>query len=186
MNQAPATHTPFAQDGEAAVIALGSNLGDREANLRSALASIDALDGVTVTAASGIVESHAVKPEGVDAAAPNYLNAVALVRCELGAETLLDELGAIEAQAGRIRTEYWGDRTLDLDIITFGELSVDSARLVLPHPRAWQRPFVVVPWLQVDADAALPGHGRIDRLEAASSPAVWPFEAQPLMDGVSQ
>ena len=166
-----------------AVIALGSNLGDREANLRRAIGAIDALDGVTVTTASGMVESQAVKPEGVDAAAPSYLNAVALVQSELPAERLLDELNRIETEHGRVRHERWGDRTLDLDIVAFGELTVDSARLTLPHPRAWQRAFVIVPWLQVDPDAVLPGHGRIDALEVAASSEVWPFDAAPLLDG---
>jgi 2-amino-4-hydroxy-6-hydroxymethyldihydropteridine diphosphokinase len=167
-----------------AVIALGSNLGDREANLRHALRAMDALDGVMVTAASGIVESHAVKPEGVDAAAPSYLNAVALVKSELPAERLLDELNRIEVESGRVREERWGDRTLDLDIVTFGVLSADTERLTLPHPRAWQRPFVIVPWLQVDPDATIQGRGRIDALEAAISSEVWAFGAAPLMEAV--
>ncbi len=164
-----------------AVIALGSNLGDREANLRAAVAEIAALDGVRLVAASGIVESHAVKPQGVDEAAPNYLNAVVLVSSALMPEELLDALNLIETEHGRVRVERWGDRTLDLDIVTFGSMTVASERLTLPHPRAWERPFVIVPWLQADPAAILPGHGRIDGLAAATSDEVWTFEAAPLL-----
>ncbi|MET4780359.1 2-amino-4-hydroxy-6-hydroxymethyldihydropteridine diphosphokinase [Glaciihabitans sp. UYNi722] len=169
-----------------AVIALGSNLGDREANLRGAIAALDAIEGVTVTAASGIVESNAVKPEGSDAAAPDYLNAVALVQSELPPQYLLDELNRIEAAFGRVREEPWGDRTLDLDIVAFGSLASDSARLTLPHPRAWERPFVIVPWLQVDPDALIPGVGRIAALDAATSSEVWPFDAAALFEGATR
>ncbi len=164
-----------------AVIALGSNLGDREDNLRAAIADIAALDGVVVTAASGIVESFALKPEGVDEAAPNYLNAVVLVQSAQLPEQLLDSLNRIEAEHGRVRAERWGDRTLDLDIITFGSITQQTDRLTLPHPRAAERPFVVVPWLQADPEATLPGVGRVDALPAATSHEVWPFAAASLM-----
>ena len=163
-----------------AVIALGANLGDRERTLRSAVAEIAALDGVSVVAASGIVESFAVKPEGVDEAAPDYLNAVLLVRSALGPEALLDALNHIEAEHGRVRAERWGDRTLDLDLIDFGGFSEQTERLTLPHPRAWERPFVLVPWLEVAPKAELRGHGRIDALAASHSDEVWPFPAAPL------
>ncbi|WP_394770906.1 2-amino-4-hydroxy-6-hydroxymethyldihydropteridine diphosphokinase [Lacisediminihabitans sp.] len=163
-----------------AVIALGSNLGDREANLRDAVREIGSLDGVIVTAVSGIVESHAVKPDGVDESSPNYLNAVVLVRSALHPDDLLDALNRIEAEHGRVREERWGDRTLDLDIVAFDGLRRDDERLTLPHPRAWQRPFVLVPWLQADPDAELSGHGRVDALAAAVSPEVWAFDAAPL------
>ena len=163
-----------------AVIALGSNLGDREDNLRAAVADIAAIDGVTVDAASGIVESHAWKPAGVDEDAPNYLNAVVLVRSALLPEQLLDELNRIEAEHGRVREKRWGDRTLDLDIVTFGSMRVTSDRLTLPHPRAADRAFVIVPWLQVQPDARLADHGPIAALPAATSGEVWPYDASPL------
>ncbi|CAN5242579.1 hypothetical protein BH09ACT3_BH09ACT3_04850 [soil metagenome] len=164
-----------------AVIALGSNLGDREANLRSAVAAIDAIAGVVVTGASGIVESRALKPHGVDAAAPQYLNAVVLAEVSLTALGLLDELHRIEAEHGRVRAERWGDRTLDLDLLLFGDESWRTERLTLPHPRAAGRAFVVVPWLQADPDAVLPGYGRIDALESAASEDLWQFPASPLI-----
>jgi 2-amino-4-hydroxy-6-hydroxymethyldihydropteridine diphosphokinase len=163
-----------------AVIALGSNLGNREDNLCAAVRDIDALDGVTVTAVSGIVQSHAVKPTGTDAEAPAYLNAVMLVQSALHPEALLEELNRIEADHGRVRVERWGDRTLDLDIIDFAGLLRDTDDLTLPHPRAWERAFVIVPWLQVDPDAEIRGHGRIDSLAVAHSDEAWPFVAPAL------
>ncbi|MHC5797804.1 2-amino-4-hydroxy-6-hydroxymethyldihydropteridine diphosphokinase [Lacisediminihabitans sp. FW035] len=162
------------------VIALGSNLGDREENLRAAVRDIVALDGVSVTAVSGIVQSHAVKPTGTDAAAPDYLNAVMLVQSALHPEALLVELNRIEADHGRVRVERWGDRTLDLDIIDFAGLERDSDDLTLPHPRAWERAFVVVPWLQADPDAVIRGRGRIDSLPVATSTEVWSYDSPPL------
>lgn len=169
-----------------AVIALGSNLGIRDENIRRAVAAIDAVDGVSVSAVSGLVESFAVKPQGVDVASPNYLNAVILVDTTLQPEELLAALHAIETAQGRVRVERWGDRTLDLDIVSFGALERHSAELTLPHPRAFERPFVVVPWLQADPAAWLVGHGRVDQLAAAIAPDapltpyVWHYEASPL------
>lgn len=158
------------------VIALGSNLGDRVATLSEAVRQIADIDGITITAVSGLVESHAVKPQGTDASGPDYLNAVALVQSALHPEQLLVELGVIESRLGRVRGERWGDRTLDLDIISFGPLRINSESLTLPHPRAWERPFVIVPWLQIEPDAVLAGHGRIDSLPAARSSEVWDFD----------
>jgi 2-amino-4-hydroxy-6-hydroxymethyldihydropteridine diphosphokinase len=163
-----------------AVIALGSNLGDREENLRAAVSDIGALNGVSLTAVSGIVQSHAVKPTGTDAAAPDYLNAVMLVQSALHPEALLVELNRIEADHGRVRVERWGDRTLDLDIIDFAGLQRDTEDLTLPHPRAFERAFVIVPWLQVEPDAEIRGHGRIDALAVATSIEVWAYDAPPL------
>jgi len=164
-----------------AVIAIGANLADREATLRTAVADIAATEGVRLVAASGIVESHAVKLAGIDETAPDYLNCVVLVSSALTPGELLTELNRIEAEHGRVRAERWGDRTLDLDLITFGSFLEETERLTLPHPQAWQRPFVIVPWLQADPEARLPGHGRIDLLAAATSAEVWTFAAEPLL-----
>jgi 2-amino-4-hydroxy-6-hydroxymethyldihydropteridine diphosphokinase len=164
-----------------AVLSLGSNLGDREATLRSAVAQIGALEGVRVVAASGIVETAAVKPHGVDEDAPSYLNAVVVVRTALDPEHLLEALGGIEQQHGRVRDERWGDRTLDIDIVDMGGLRLESDRLTLPHPRAAERGFVLVPWLQLDPAATLPQHGRVDRLAAAADGDVHPYQARPLL-----
>jgi 2-amino-4-hydroxy-6-hydroxymethyldihydropteridine diphosphokinase len=165
-----------------AVIALGSNLGDREATIRAAVAEIDALDEVAVVAASGLVETPALTLHGVDHAAPAYVNAVLIVRTALAPLALLDELIAIEDAHGRRRGERWGDRTLDLDIVTIDGVAMASERLTLPHPQAGDRGFVLVPWLQADADAVLPGHGPVAALLAALHDEVRPVPAAPLID----
>ncbi|MET4584032.1 2-amino-4-hydroxy-6-hydroxymethyldihydropteridine diphosphokinase [Conyzicola nivalis] len=164
-----------------AVLSLGSNLGDREATLRAAVAEIAALPQVTVVAASGLVETDAVKLDGVDTDAPAYLNAVVTVRTSLDPDELLSALGAIEQEHGRVRDERWGDRTLDIDIVDFGGLRVDTDRLTLPHPRAAERGFVLVPWLEIEPHAALLARGRVDQLPAATLDDVRPYPARPLL-----
>ncbi|HEX3679913.1 MAG TPA: 2-amino-4-hydroxy-6-hydroxymethyldihydropteridine diphosphokinase [Galbitalea sp.] len=155
--------------GTVAVLSLGSNLGDRERSLREALADIAALPGVTLLGTSGLVETAALKPAGVDNSAPAYLNAVAKVDTTLAPTELLARLNEIEASHGRVRKVQWGDRTLDIDIVTYGDLIQDDPRLTLPHPRAAERSFVLVPWLELDPGAELPGLGRIDGLPAAAA-----------------
>jgi 2-amino-4-hydroxy-6-hydroxymethyldihydropteridine diphosphokinase len=164
-----------------AVIALGSNQGDREGTIRSAVRDIDAIDGVRVIAASGLVGSAALKLDGVDESAPGYLNAVIMVTSALSPEELLGQLQQIENAHGRVRLERWGDRTLDLDLIDFAGLRRDSAELTLPHPRAWERSFVLAPWAQIDQHARIAGHGLVADLLAGATDTVWPVEAAPLM-----
>lgn len=168
-----------------AIIALGSNLGDREQNIRDAVRAIAAIDSVLVTDASGLVESAAVKPDGVDESAPAYLNAVIRVRTALDPDQLLDALNRIERALGRVRDVRWGDRTIDLDIVAFAGADRRTERLTLPHPRAAERAFVIVPWLQFAPAAVLPGYGPIAELPAAVSDSVRPFDAAPLLNGVS-
>jgi 2-amino-4-hydroxy-6-hydroxymethyldihydropteridine diphosphokinase len=167
---------------ERAVIALGSNLGDREATIRVAVRDIDELPGVRVVAASGLVESGALKLTGLDESAPRYLNAVILADVTMTPLDLLDALHAIEQRHGRVREAVWGDRTLDADLIAVGSVQKSSERLTLPHPRAWQRSFVLTPWAQIDPDAALPGHGRVTDLIAGLADEVWEFPAPPLLN----
>ena len=164
-----------------AVVALGSNLGDREKTIRAAIRDIAAIPGVEVTAASGLVETPALKPEGVDTDAPAYLNAVAAVRTTLDAHYLLRALNGIEAAHGRVRAARWGDRTLDLDIVEYGGLMIASEDLTVPHPRAGERAFVLAPWLQIEPDATLPGLGRVDALLAATGETPLPYPAEPLL-----
>lgn len=147
-----------------AVVALGANLGDRAATLTAAITDLARLPLVDEVRASAPIESVAVRPDGPDAAAPAYLNAVALVTTRLAPSVLLAFLQAIETRHGRQRRERWGDRTLDLDLIAYGTVLSDDPLLTLPHPRAAEREFVLVPWLSVDPDAELPGHGRVDAL----------------------
>lgn len=153
--------------GARAVIALGSNLGDRRATLLAATREIADLDGVEIVAASGAVETVALKPQGEDPDAPAYLNAVVVVETALEPLDLLHRLREIEQAHGRVRAERWGDRTLDLDLIDVAGVSLATEELTLPHPRAAERAFVLEPWLQADPDARLTGRGPVrDLLEA--------------------
>jgi 2-amino-4-hydroxy-6-hydroxymethyldihydropteridine diphosphokinase len=144
------------------IIALGSNLGDRLATLRAGAGAIASLPGVEVTMISPVYETAPVGgPEQ-----PDYLNAVLAVRTTLPARELLDGLHGIEAAANRVREVRWGARTLDLDIIVYGQESSDDPDLTLPHPRAAERAFVLAPWHDIDPDALLPGYGPVGELLA--------------------
>jgi 2-amino-4-hydroxy-6-hydroxymethyldihydropteridine diphosphokinase len=147
-----------------AVLALGSNLGDRLGMLQGALDALGKLPGVDVVAVSGVYETAPVGgPPGQDP----YLNAVILVDTTLPASVLLERCLAVEGAFGRRRKERWGPRTLDIDVITYDDqVSADEA-LTLPHPRAYERAFALVPWLSVDQGAMLPGRGRVADLAAA-------------------
>jgi len=149
-----------------AVIAMGANLGDRAETIVAAIECLKATDGVEVAAVSGLVETVAIRPDGPDDTHPDYLNGVAIVDTTLSAAGLLTILHAIEDDFGRTRTERWGDRTLDLDLIVFGDL-VEDGNLVIPHPRAHERSFVLGPWLSLDPDASIPGRGLVRDLLAA-------------------
>lgn len=169
---------------ERAVIALGSNLGDREATLRAAALNVAATSSLNLVAASGLFETPALTLDGVDRTAPAYLNAVVIVETSLAPIVLLERLNRIEDAHGRVREVRWGDRTLDLDLVTYGELALSTARLTLPHPRAHERDFVLVPWLQADPDATLPGFGRVDELlRHMPQGGVTAVEAEPLLPG---
>ena len=144
-----------------AVVALGANLGDRQATIRAAAERIARLPLVTDVRLSSLFETVAVRLDGPDPDAPGYVNAVALVTTRLAPEILLGMLHAIEDENGRERHQRWGDRTLDLDLITYGDVVSDDPRVQLPHPRAAERLFVLEPWLDVDPEAELRGHGRV-------------------------
>jgi len=150
-----------------AVIALGSNLGDREATLERAVAALDALPESSILAVSSWHGTVALTLAGLDPEKPPYLNGVALLQTRLDPFTLLDALRQIELENGRERAERWGDRTLDLDLIALDELEIDSDVLQVPHPRAHERDFVLAPWLEVQPDARLVGHGPVAALLAA-------------------
>lgn len=149
-----------------AVIAMGANLGERAETIADAIERLAATDGVDVVAVSELVETVAIRPDGPDATHPNYLNGVAIVNTTLSAASLLAVLHAIEDDHGRTRTERWGDRTLDLDLIVFGDL-IEDGNLVIPHPRAHERSFVLGPWVSLDPDATIPGRGLVRDLLAA-------------------
>jgi 2-amino-4-hydroxy-6-hydroxymethyldihydropteridine diphosphokinase len=150
-----------------AVIALGANLGDRGSTLRAAASEIVALPGVQPVASSREVESVAVTLDGPDTSKPRYRNAVVVVDTDLAAQELLDALHGIEDDHGRTRAVRWGDRTLDLDVIAYGDESIDTVTLTVPHPRAHERAFVLAPWADADPDAVLPGRGAVAELLGA-------------------
>jgi len=150
-----------------AVLALGSNLGDRAGAITEAARRIAELPGVDLVAASTAHESVALTPSGPDADAPAYLNAVVAVETVLEPEQLLDAVNAIELDLGRERGERWADRTIDIDIVVFGQLQLKSQRLVIPHPGAAQRTFVLEPWLEIEPDAVIPGLGPVRELLGA-------------------
>ena len=164
-----------------AVVALGSNLGDRDLTLRRAVRDLGAVAGVEVVAASGPVESVAVGLEGLDESKPAYLNGAVLVRTTLSADDLLTELNRIESDHGRVRLERWGDRTLDLDLVVHGDTASDTERLTLPHPRAAERSFVLQPWLQIDPEARL-GELRVADLLEQLADAVTPVPGAAPLD----
>lgn len=149
-----------------AVVALGANLGDREGVIRHAAERIARLPLVSGVRLSRMFETVALRLDGPDPDAPGYVNAVALVTTRLAPRILLGMLHAIEDENGRERHERWGDRTLDLDLIVYGDEVSDDPQLQLPHPRAAERLFVLEPWLDLDADAELLGHGRVADLAA--------------------
>lgn len=143
------------------VVALGSNLGNRGSKLEFAISEIGSF--ATVVAVSKFLETDPVGgPEQ-----PQYLNAVAIIESELEPIKFLEKLNEIENAAGRTREVRWGARTLDLDIITAEDVVQDDPILTLPHPRAHERGFVLQPWLEIDADATIPGMGRVDEIFAA-------------------
>lgn len=143
-----------------AVLSIGSNVGDRLAHLRSAVAGLgDAVVGVSPvyeTAPWGGVEQD------------DYLNAVVVVD-EPGVDAVgwMERARALEIAAGRVRGVRWGPRTLDVDLVTVDDATSADPELTLPHPRAHERAFVLVPWADADPAAELPGHGRVRDLAAA-------------------
>lgn len=154
--------TPEHPPAAVAVVAFGSNLGDRYATIEQAVHDIARLPLVDDIVMSEPMESVAVRLDGPDEDAPTYVNAVARVTTRLAPSVLLMMLHRIEAAHGRERLEPWGDRTLDLDLIVYGDVISHSPSLTLPHPRAAERDFVLEPWLDIDPDAVLPGVGRVD------------------------
>jgi len=144
------------------VLALGSNLGERLASLQGAVDSLADTPEVWVTAVSPVYETRPVDaPEG----SKDFLNAVVLIDTTLSARTLLDRALAIEDAFGRERTgERGAPRTLDVDLIVVGDRRANDEELVLPHPKAHERAFVLAPWVDVEPDAEFPDLGPVTEL----------------------
>lgn len=139
-----------------AVLALGANLGHRAATLRAAVEALDATPGVRVEAVSTFVETA---PVGTVPDQPDFVNAVVLVTTTLDPHALLAAAHAVEAALGLDRSVKVpdGPRPVDVDVVAVGATVLDEGGLVLPHPRAHEREFVLSPWLEVDPGAVLPG-----------------------------
>jgi 2-amino-4-hydroxy-6-hydroxymethyldihydropteridine diphosphokinase len=164
-----------------AVLSLGANLGDRAATLAEALDGL-ATDGVV--ACSALFET----PPWGPVEQPPYLNAIAVVDGPRDAAGWLARAHELEQAAGRTRAVRWGARTLDVDVVAVTAADgtpvvSDDPRLTLPHPRAHERAFVLVPWASLDPAAVLPGHGPVAGLLAALPPeevdAVVRWESRP-------
>lgn len=151
-----------------AYLALGANLGDAQAALRTATQSINALPTTRIVTTSSLYRTAPIESTG-----PDYFNAVIAVATRLSAPELLLRLQQIESQAGRERPYRNAPRTLDLDILLYGEARISSAVLHIPHPRMGERAFVLVPLAEIAPDRVKPGQlgavsaQRIERLTSA-------------------
>lgn len=144
------------------VIALGSNLGDRKAAIESAINLLK--EFIEIEKISTLIETD---PVGGPEQGP-YLNGVLLGRTSLAPEELMTKLLDVEAELGRVRSVPNAPRTIDLDLIDYEGVVIDSPTLTLPHPRAHQRHFVIKPWLEIDPEALLVGHGPLREIMAAN------------------
>lgn len=145
-----------------AVFSIGSNLGDRSANLQGALDALADTPELWITAVSPVYET---KPVDSPAEAKDYLNLVVLADTTMSAKTMLERALAIEDAYGRERGSiFHAPRTLDIDLIILGDRLSDDDSLTLPHPRAHERAFVLQPWYDVEPDAVIPGVGPVAEL----------------------
>ena len=156
-----------------AVIALGANLGDKEKTISKAQKQIGKIRGVELVANSKKYRSEALTEHGIDPNRPEYINAVSLIDTTLSPKKLLSRLNEIENKFGRVRSAKWAARTLDLDIIIFGTSIVETKSLSIPHPRAHERAFVLIPWLEIDPEAVLTGVGPVGELAKGMDSLVW-------------
>ncbi len=139
------------------VLALGSNMGDSAAILQGALDDLGAIEGLRLDQVSSVFETDPVGGPDQDP----YLNAIVLGHATLEPLRLLTATQAVEQAWHRTREVRWGPRTLDIDIIAMGDLAWESEDLTVPHPRAHERGFVLIPWHDADPDAMLVRHGRV-------------------------
>jgi len=154
-----------------AALGLGSNLGNRRQHLLKAIETLRATPHVTVVKVSPLVETDPVGgPEQ-----PDFVNAVVVAETTLSPAALLDLAHQCEGAAQRERAERWGPRTLDVDVLAYGELVSDDPELTLPHPRATERAFVLVPWSAIDPDFVVAGRSVADWAADVDPSAVRPF-----------
>ena len=148
-----------------ACIGLGANLGDAVANVQSALQALDALPGTRVVRASRLYRT----PAWGKTDQPAFVNAAATIDTPLSARELLDAMLVIERDFGRDRSagDRWSARTLDLDLLLYGDETIDEPGLHVPHPHLHERAFALVPLVEIAPDIVIPGHGRAADLVAA-------------------
>jgi 2-amino-4-hydroxy-6-hydroxymethyldihydropteridine diphosphokinase len=137
-----------------AFIGIGANLGDARSSVQRAILQLGKLPETTLTAQSSLFRTAPIEADGDD-----YINAVAQIETRLAPERLLQELQALELEAGRERPYQNAPRTLDLDILLYGQQKISSALLTVPHPRLTQRAFALIPLLQLDPMISIPGMG---------------------------
>ena len=138
---------------QTAYVALGANLGDRATNIRGAVEAIDAAAGLRVRRVSSLIENPAV---GGPANSPPFLNGVAEVETTLSPTELLDELLRVERSLGRERRERWAPRTIDLDLLLYGDRVINTPELTVPHPLMHERRFVLGPLAEIAPDVVHP------------------------------
>ena len=148
------------------VFGLGANVGGVVDSLRTAVQSLKAAEGIEVTQVAPLARTVAVVAEGADPQ-PDYLNTVVTAMTTLSPRELLEVCQSLEVEAGRVRTEPWGVRTLDVDLVEVEGVTSTDPALSLPHPRAAERAFVLVPWSQADPFAELAGHSVSELAENA-------------------
>ena len=156
-----------ADPGRTVVLALGSNLGDRLANLQGGVDAMCARPGLSDVEISPVYETAPVGGP----VQPDYLNAVLVAATTLSAQAVLERGQEAESALGRVRGQRWAPRTLDVDVIVYGTEVSDDPGLTLPHPRAHERAFVLAPWHDLDPGAVIPGQGRVADLLAAAGTA---------------
>jgi len=143
-----------------AYIGLGSNLNNPESQLKTAIEALAGLPQTRLQASSSLYRSAPMGPQDQ----PDYLNAVVQLNTGLEPETLLDKLQGIEQAQGRVRAQHWGPRTLDLDILLYGEGVVTTERLKIPHPGIAERSFVLYPLAEINGQLEIPGLGGVRSL----------------------
>lgn len=150
-------------------IALGSNLGNPQWHVTSALTELNQLTGTTVTTVSNWYRSKPMGPQNQ----PDYINGAAVLQTSLTPDELLTSLQAIENAHGRDRQQHWGPRTLDLDILLYDKLRIDKLNLQIPHPGITQRAFVLLPLSDLDPNLIFPdGITLASCLESCSSEGI--------------
>jgi 2-amino-4-hydroxy-6-hydroxymethyldihydropteridine diphosphokinase len=141
-------------------VGLGSNLDDPLTQVRTAITELDAIERCSLQASSSLYASPPMGP----ADQPDYVNAVVRLRTTLPALALLDALQAIEQRHARVRGRHWGPRTLDLDLLLYAQMTIDTARLTVPHPGIAGRNFVLYPLAELDRTLVIPGQGVVGDL----------------------